>query len=206
MARVISIVGVVLLFYLAFVFWKNSTATPAAPPTPVAAAAPVATPVPTPTPAVIDVAPPAPRKNLAPPGTYYVIQRVSVTTDSGITGIAPGTRVTMVSPGPPMRVTDGQNQFEVQPDQVTNDMDIAAQAYYADRNAQAAANAAGAQAVQASAAQEEATEKAWQAKERVLSTLYAQPSTMPMSTGELNQPAKLVNGLDGGGDFKGAIH
>jgi hypothetical protein len=205
MARVLPIVGVVLLFYLAFVFWRNNTAQPPPAPPPVAVA-PVATPVPTPAPAVIAVAPSAPRKNLAPPGTFYLIQRVSITTDSGITGLAPGTRVTMVSPGPPMQVTDGQNQFDVQPDQVTNDMDVAAQVYYADRNAQAAANAAGAQSAQASAAQEEATEKAWQDKERVLSRLYAQPSTMPMSTGELNQPAKLVNGLDGGGDFKGAIH
>jgi hypothetical protein len=112
----------------------------------------------------------------------------------------------MVSPGPPMRVTDGQNQFDVQPEQVTNDMDIAARFYYADRNAQAAFAAAGAQAAQASNAQEEATEKAWQDKERTLSRIYAQPSTLPMSTGELNQPAALVNGLDGGGDFKGAIH
>lgn len=203
MARLFPIVGVVLLFYIAFVFWKNNTATPPAPP-PAAVAAPVATPVPTA--AVIAEAPAEPSKNLAPPGTFYVIQRVSITTDSGITGIAPGTRVTMVSPGPPMRVTDGQNQFDVQPEQVTNDLDIAARVYYADRNAQAVAAAAGAQAAQASAAQEAATEKAWQDKERALGKLYAQPRMLPMSTGELNQPAQLVNGLDGGGDFKGAIH
>jgi hypothetical protein len=105
-----------------------------------------------------------------------------------------------------MQVSDGQNQFAVQPEQVTNDLDIAARVYYADRNAQAAVNASGAQAAQVSAAAEEASEKAWQAKERTLSTLYAQPASLPMSTGELDQSARPVSEIEGGGDFKGAIH
>ena len=204
MTRLLPIVGILLLGYLGFVVWQNFSSKPQPAPPPVAVTAPVATPAPTTE--LIAVASATPARNLAPPGTWYVIQRVTVTTDSGITGVAPGTRVTMVSPGPPMRVTDGQNQFDVQPDQVTNDLDIAAQAYYADRNTQAAVNASGARAVQASAAQEEATEKAWQDKERTLSRLYAQPATLPMSTGELNQAAKPVSEIEGGGDFKGAIH
>jgi hypothetical protein len=105
-----------------------------------------------------------------------------------------------------MHVTDGQNQFDVQPDQVTNDLDIAAQVYYADHNAQAALNASGERAVQASAAEEAATEQAWQDKQRAMSKLYAQPAMMPMGTNDLDQPAKPVSEIDGGGDFKGAIH
>ena len=207
MTRVLPIVVVVLLGYVGFVFWKNSSKPPPeAPPAPVAVATPAPPPVATPTPEPLAIAPPTPQKNLAPAGTFYIVQRVTVTTDSGITGIAPGTRVTMVSPGPPMQVSDGQNQFAVQPEQVTNDLDIAARVYYADRNAQAAVNASSAQAAQASAAAELASEKAWQAKERTLSTLYAQPASLPMSTGELNQAARPVSEIEGGGDFKGAIH
>jgi hypothetical protein len=205
MTRVLPIVGVVLLGYLGFVFWRNSNKpapAPAPPPVTIATPAPTATPQPVP----IAIAPPTPRKNLAPAGTFYVIQRISLTTDSGITGIAPGTRLTMVSPGPPMRVTDGQNEFEVQPEQVTNDLDIAAQVYYADRHAQAAVDASDARAAQTSAAQQAATEKAWQDKERTLSTLYAQPAALPMATGELDQGARPVSQIGGGGDFKGAIH
>jgi hypothetical protein len=207
MKGVVPIVVVALLGYLAFVFWQNSNKpAPAAPPPPVAIATPAPTATPTPPPPLVAIAPPTPQRNLAPAGTFYIVQRVTITTDSGITGVAPGTKVTMVSPGPPMRVSDGQNEFEVQPEQVTNDLDIAARAYYADRNAQAALNASGARAAQASAAQEEATEKAWQDKERALSTLYAQPASLPMSTGELNEGPKPVSEIGGGGEFKGAIH
>ena len=65
-------------------------------------------------------------KQFAPKGVYFLLQRVSITTDSGIIGIDPGTKVTLVKDKiTSLLVTDGQTQFEVTRDQVTNDMDAA---------------------------------------------------------------------------------
>ena len=75
-------------------------------------------------------APPAPpEKHLAPDGVFYVLKRISITTDSGVIGIPVGTKVTRLKPGPPMRVTNGEREFDVQADAVTNDLDIAAQTF-----------------------------------------------------------------------------
>ena len=57
-------------------------------------------------------------------GVYYLLTRVSITTDTGVTGIPRGTRVTIVRFGYPMRVTDGQHEFDVTSTQITNDLDI----------------------------------------------------------------------------------
>jgi hypothetical protein len=134
-----------------------------------------------------------------------LIKRLSITTDSAIIGIPPGTKVTMVSAGPPMHVTDGQNQFDVQPDQVTNDLDIAAAAFYADHNAQSALNLMNAAQAQQAAQKEAAANKAWSAKQRALAELYA-PAPMSMTTGELNEAPKPVNSIEGGGGYRSAIH
>lgn len=64
---------------------------------------------------------------LAPEGVYFVTENISIMHDAGVIGIAPGTRVRLVKRnGPLMLVSDGKNQFEVSPDQVTNDT-VAAQ-------------------------------------------------------------------------------
>ena len=90
----------------------------------VAAAAPAPKPQPTATPAQIAAAP-APL-HLLPEGYYIVLSRVDVTTDSGITGITRGTKVKFVSATPNgMVVTDGNIQFQVGSQQVTNDLDVA---------------------------------------------------------------------------------
>ena len=79
---------------------------------------------------------PAPTVDLAPAGTYFLLQRVSVTSDSGIIGISPGTKVTLISTSSTgMHVTDGQNQFDVGTSQVTNDFGIARQTLKTDREA-----------------------------------------------------------------------
>ena len=70
---------------------------------------------------------------LAPEGTYFLLQRASLKTDSGVIGFAPGTKVTMIDKGDPMStVSDGQYQFTVPSPQLTNDLDVAANAAKSD--------------------------------------------------------------------------
>lgn len=76
-------------------------------------------------------------RNLAPEGTYYVIQSISITDDSGIVGITPGTRVTLVEDkGASKLVSDGRNKFEVTANQITNDLDVVDQIRKAQAQAQ----------------------------------------------------------------------
>ena len=72
-----------------------------------------------------------PERRIAPDGTFYTIQRISVMTDAGVFSVLPGTKVTVVRPGPPLHVTDGKQQFDVTPEQVTNDLDVANRVYKA---------------------------------------------------------------------------
>jgi len=142
--------------------------------------------------------------NLAPDGTYFLLQRISITTDSGITGDAPGTKVTLVAAGPPMQVTDGQNEFEVQPSQVTNDLDVAQRVFYADQTAQAEIKAMRAKQSPQTDKQLEAAQKLMIEKQHELGQSLAQP--LPMSTGELDEGPHSVNGIENGGNYKSRIH
>jgi hypothetical protein len=196
--------------YLGFVIWVNrrppvsqvaavvavTTNTPT--PTPKPTATPTATPV------AVVVASPTPQLNLAPDGTYFLLQRVSVMTDSGISGDAPGTKVTLVNAGPPMRVTDGQNEFEVQPSQVTNDLDVAQRVFYADKAAQSEIKAMRGKVSQQPDKQLEAAQKLMIEKQHELGQSVVQP--LPMSTGELNEGPRSVNGIQDGGNYKSRIH
>jgi len=93
----------------------------------------------TPTPEVIAVATPAatPLKRLAPKGVFFVLQRLSTMTDSGVVSAVAGTKVTLVRDGSPMLVTDGQHQYDALASQLTNDMDIGEHLAQADQYAQA---------------------------------------------------------------------
>src|SRR3954451_19418812 len=52
--------------------------------------------------------------NLAPDGTFFLLRYHSVTTDTGVTGFAPGTKVSLVrKAGQTIRVTDGQAEFDM---------------------------------------------------------------------------------------------
>jgi hypothetical protein len=79
-----------------------------------------ASPAPTP---VVDRT--AARHNLAPEGTFFLMERVSVPTQYGVTGIAPGTRVRLVQDnGSTFRVSDGTTTFDIGIEKVTDDIDL----------------------------------------------------------------------------------
>ena len=184
--------------YAGFSLWqkRNPAPLPAAPP-------------PTPIPVRVAVSTPAPRKHLAPVGIYFLAERISVTTDFGVTGIAPGTEVKLLKAGTPMRVTDGREQFDVMPSQVTNDLDIAAQVANADQVTQSSIGAMKEQEEQSYEKQQEAQEEAFTERMNQQPTVRGQ--ALPMDTGELNQPARLVNQPDwydkaGNAHYRSTIH
>jgi hypothetical protein len=80
----------------------------------------------------------AKQPRLAPEGTYFLLQRVSLRTDSGVIGFAPGTKVTLVNQGDSVStVSDGEYQFTVASSQLTNDLDMAENVAKSDYTAQA---------------------------------------------------------------------
>jgi hypothetical protein len=145
MKVILVLVSIVIVGYLAW-RWFAPTAVAPTPaqrvtPKPTVAARPVPPKQPAgqqgvakPTPARPVVA----ERRLAPEGTYFLLQRASLTTNSGVVGFAPGTKVTLLEQGnSASKVTDGQYQFEVQPSQLTNDLDIAASVAQSDYTTQA---------------------------------------------------------------------
>jgi len=82
-------------------------------------------------------APVAQAKHFAPPGVFYVLERISKATSSGVISVTPGTEVTLVRAGSPMRITDGAHEFDVLPSQLTNDVDLGEQLARKDHAAQA---------------------------------------------------------------------
>ena len=110
-----------------------------------------------PTPAKVQVAKPTPaarsvavkQPRLAPEGTYFLLQRVSLKIDSGVVGFAPGTKVTMVQQADPLStVSDGQYEFGVPSSQLTNDLNVAEDVAKSDYAAQAQIAAGIGQSVQ----------------------------------------------------------
>jgi hypothetical protein len=78
-------------------------------------------------PSVAPPPPPAEQHRLAPEGVFYVMNALSIHTASGVTGLAPGTRVRMLQDkGETFSVTDGSTTFDVSTDNLTNDVDLAA--------------------------------------------------------------------------------
>ena len=119
------------LGYVGYVYWSDhgvewlaklnpSTATTEATPGPAATPAPVvqsAPPTPEPLP---------PESRFAPPGIYYMLERVSVETDRGVKAINPGEEVKLMmrKGGGVMRVTIDGRDFDVKEKQVTNDLQV----------------------------------------------------------------------------------
>jgi len=93
---------------------------------------PVAT---APEPKTVAVATPAPTKNLAPDGTFFLLVKKSVETPDGIIGLAPGTKIRQQADG---RYSADGHFLELKPSEMTNDLDLAARYAGADARAQAA--------------------------------------------------------------------
>jgi hypothetical protein len=68
-------------------------------------------------------------KQLAPPGVFYMLERVTAETKNGITAVVPGDEVKLLSRnGNKLRVIMGATEFEVTESQVTNDIALAREA------------------------------------------------------------------------------
>ncbi len=100
---------------------------PAETPAPVAVATP---PPPAAAPVASISATPAP-KRLTPAGTFYLLVKKSVETADGVTGFKPGTLVKQEADG---SFTAEGRKLDVRPNEITNDLDIAAR--YAGADAQ----------------------------------------------------------------------
>src|SRR6266480_1134000 len=126
----LGIIAAVIVGYLAWRWFAPAPPPPAAAHPPTQRSTPRRPGATRPTPASSVV---AKQPRLAPEGTYFLLQRASLKTDSGVIGFAPGTKVTMIDKGDPMStVSDGQYQFTVPSPQLTNDLDIAANAAKSD--------------------------------------------------------------------------
>jgi hypothetical protein len=139
MKMILGIVSIAILGYLVW-HWFAPAPTPPSPPPKPATARPVPTKAPVAQRSVAS-AKPTPvmsQRRLAPEGTYFLVQRTSLTTHSGVIGFAPGTKVTLVEQGDSaVTVTDGEYRFAVPPSQLTNDLDLAASVANSDYTAQA---------------------------------------------------------------------
>jgi hypothetical protein len=91
-----------------------------------------------------------PPPELAPPGVFYLVQAVRVETDSGVTGLPPGTGVKLVREG--VYLTPA-GEVQLQPEVLTNNLALARKARDADRAAQAALRTRAAQVPAANAPQ-----------------------------------------------------
>lgn len=79
--------------------------------------------------AAVPAVPEAPAKRAAPDGVFYAMQAFSITTDAGVRGIRAGTQVKLIKDaGATLRVSDGQQEFDVRRELLTNDLDVAAKA------------------------------------------------------------------------------
>ncbi len=80
---------------------------------------------------------------LAPPGTLYLVAYASKTTDSGVIGFKPGTKVALLKDnGDTIRVAGGMHEIEVPAEYLTNDLDLAALASRRDAQSQEQLSAA----------------------------------------------------------------
>ncbi len=66
-------------------------------------------------------------KHLAPPGTYYMLERSSIQHATGVAAVIPGEPVKLMSrkADGTMKVASGKYEFEVKESQLTNDLDVA---------------------------------------------------------------------------------
>ncbi len=87
-----------------------------------------AEPTPIPEPAPVPQLPPREAvRRVAPPGVFYMLERVKMTKDFAVLAIVPGEEVRLMQrlPKGRLRVTTGRYDFEVNESQVTQDYDLA---------------------------------------------------------------------------------
>ena len=126
-------------------------------------------------------------QRLAPEGTYFVRSRLSVTTQFGVTGLPPGTRVRVLRPeGKNVRITDGQTELSVDPAQLTNDLDEAERIAATERERQRRVSEIIAQRQQAHLAQQAAQPNLGENKSKDASK---QQVRAPASSNPLESPA-----------------
>jgi hypothetical protein len=65
-------------------------------------------------------------KHVAPPGVFYMLERISAETKNGIVAVVPGDEVKLLKrTGDVLKVTIGTADFDVKASQVTDDLDVA---------------------------------------------------------------------------------
>ena len=144
MKNTLALMVICLAIYGGYALWMSPSAPVVAPPE-IVEAKPVPTTA-TPEPVVKtevaeSVIDPVPEKRLAPAGTYFVIQPITLKTENGVTGIRVGTKVNLLRDmGDTLQVTNGATEFVAKRQKLTNDLDIVAQACLQDA-ADMAANA-----------------------------------------------------------------
>ncbi len=125
--------------YLAYTFYQTHYLHPETEETEQASTSNVAQP-----PAAVPSAPPRPEfkskvpvpessalneKHVAPPGVFYLLERISAETKNGIVAVVPGDEVKLLKrTGDVLKVTIGTADFDVKASQVTDDLDLARQA------------------------------------------------------------------------------
>jgi hypothetical protein len=124
---------------------------------------------------------------LAPPGVFYLLQPVSITTTDGIVGLKPGRILQQISPG---TYTVEGHTIQLRDDQVTNNLRIAGQYAAAANSAQAAIR----QNLQQSAARQAAAVAEAQAIQQRTSgnrNAAATPRSQPYAPGVNRQASGL---------------
>ena len=97
----------------------------------------------------------------APDGIFFLLKRTSVSTDSGIVGLPPGTRVERISESDgKLKVKFGEQEFEIEKSLLTNDLDIAGGMASQDAQTQHALFVKGQEDQKKLAAKSKASEKA----------------------------------------------
>ncbi|MDB6153072.1 MAG: hypothetical protein JWL90_1525 [Chthoniobacteraceae bacterium] len=75
-------------------------------------------------------------KHLSPPGVFYMVDRFSTETPSGIRAVVPGDQVKLLKRigNGTLKLTDGEVEFVAKESQVTNDLEVARAAEMKDHS------------------------------------------------------------------------
>lgn len=133
---------------------------------------------------------PIPMKRLAAEGTFFLLERATLTNNAGVIGFRPGTKVTFLSRHNELaKVTDGQFTFDVRLSQLTNDLDLAESLAAADYKTQL--DIAQSLQAQIKAHEQEAKDEAEQSakKQAEIAARRPYPGATPLRDNPLNRGA-----------------